>query len=165
MPKLIFSLSFLIYFQFTSYAQQGYISGSSSVNLIMPLSIKAGNGDLDFGEIFVTGAQSIEKINPKNGKEFIVIGNPGRHVSVVFGNVELNNYQWASIFGGELSILNFSPQVITQNLSIVTSGENLVLLQNGLIGEVKLFVGGSITIQPNQPIGDYEGLFVLSVSY
>ncbi len=145
--------------------QTGYTSGSASVNLILPLSITAGNGDLDFGEIFVTSTGSLETIEPFSGKEFIVRGNPGRTISVMFDKVELNNYQWVSTSGGEISTLTFIPNVIEENSTTIQSGDNLTLRQNGLIGEVKLYVGGSIYIQPSQPIGDYEGLFVLSVSY
>lgn len=164
MKKQLFVFLFCIS-QLLIAQQPGYQSGTATVNLIMPLSIEAGNGDLDFGAIIYTGSPSTEVITPQNGKTFIVKGHIGRNISVVFNDVELTNYQWASNNSSELGTLRFIPEVMVENSSIISSGENLILQPQGLIGELKLNVGGSINLDANQPFGDYKGLFVISVSY
>lgn len=143
----------------------GYQSGSASANLILPLSIETGAGDLDFGDILITGATQKKSISPRNGQQFIVRGQSNRNISVVFSQVELNNFLWVSNNSAESATLNFSPEVQLQNSNDIKSGENLILAPNGLIGEVIFNVGGSIEIEANQPEGDYEGIFVISVSY
>lgn len=153
LPSLLFSQS------------TGYQSGSASANLIMPLSIESGSGNLDFGDILISGNSKKETIRPKNGKEFIVRGQSNRNISVVFSKVELNNHVWVSNNSGESSTLIFTPDVQLENSSKIKSGDDLILQPNGLIGEVKFNVGGSIKVGGNQPEGDYEGLFVISVSY
>lgn len=153
-------ISSLVYGQET-----GYLSGSASVNLMMPLSIESGAGDLDFGDFLVTSSTSKETIKPKNGKEFIVKGEAKRNISVVFNDVELTNLAWLSGKNGIPGTLTFKPNVILDNNKKVLSGDNVVLDQVGLIGEVKIMVGGSIKIGKNQPVGEYEGLFVISVTY
>ena len=148
------------------FAQQtGYVSGEASVNLIVPLSVQAGEGDLDFGEIIVTGSAFTEKIEPFSGKKFTVVGHPGRNVTIRFNSVELTNYQLASHNDGKFGTLTFIPEVITENSQTVTDGTTFPLLKSGLVGKLQLYVGGSIPIDPKQQIGNYEGLFVLSVAY
>jgi Domain of unknown function (DUF4402) len=166
MLKQVIIFGFLIIVQQNIFAQQtGYQSGSASANLIVPLSIEAGKGNLDFGDIIVGSSSFKEKIKPRSGKEFIVKGQANRNISVVFNNVLLNNHLWVSNNNGQSGTLPFTPKVILQNSKKVKSGDNIILEPNGLIGEIKFNVGGSIDIQANQPLGDYEGLFVISVSY
>ena len=158
-------LLFLIISSINFAQSTGYQSGSAGVNLVMPLSIQSGSGDLDFGEILVTNSTSKETIIPRNGKEFIVKGEARRNISVVFNDVELNNLLWLSNRSGTAGTLTFIPNVTLENSKKIKSGANIVLNQVGLIGEVKFLVGGSITIRKNQPAGDYEGLFIISVTY
>lgn len=143
----------------------GYSTSSASANLVLPLSIEAGNGDLDFGEIILTGSSFQKTIIPKNGKEFIITGQPRRAVTVIFDNVELNNLAWLSKNHGKAGNLIFYPNLLLDNSVQVNSGGNLTLRLNGLAGEIKLNVGGSIKINSEQPIGNYEGLFIISVTY
>ncbi len=142
-----------------------YQSGTASANLIMPLSIEAGNGDLDFGDILVTNSTRQETIRPENGKEFVVRGQANRNVTVVFSKIKLDNFKWVSNHSGESSTLTFTPEVLQKNSQKVKSGDNLILKPEGLIGEIKFNVGGSIKVKSNQPEGDYDGLFIISVSY
>ncbi|MCB9220094.1 MAG: DUF4402 domain-containing protein [Ignavibacteriales bacterium] len=156
----------MLIFQISHAQSTGYVAGGASANLITPLSIEAGSGDLDFGDILVSGKASKETIQPKSGKEFIVKGQPNRNISIAFNNVELNNYLWVSNNSGKSGTLKFTPNVVLKNKTkALKSGDNLILQPNGLIGEIKLNVGGSISISPNQPVGDYEGTFTVSVSY
>lgn len=143
----------------------GYQSGSAAVTLLMPLSIEAGNGDLDFGDIIISDSPHHEILNPTNGKEFIVKGEANRSVTVIFDNAELNNYEWSSLTGSESGNLEFIPDVRVNNSQSVNSGEAIILDKNGLVGELKLNVGGSIEIKSKQPSGEYKGIFIISVTY
>ncbi len=157
---------FILLFSLNSYAQSiGYQTGTASANLILPLSIETGIGDLDFGEIIVNGTSSRERILPKNGKEFIVKGEASRNITVIFNDVELTNHLWLSNNSGENGKLVFVPDVVLENSQSVESGDNVILKPNGLIGEVKFHVGGIIDVDATQPLGDYEGVFVISVFY
>lgn len=161
------TISVIIFLHYASLPGQtlGYQSGSATANLLMPLSIEAGNGDLDFGEIIISDSPRREVLNPTNGKEFIVKGEANRSVTVIFDNVELNNYEWISLTGGESGNLEFIPDVRVNNSQFINSGEEVILDKIGLIGELKLNVGGSIDIQSKQPSGEYKGLFIISVTY
>ena len=80
---------------------------------------------LDFGEIILTGIQLKEVIDPVRGKEFIISGQLGRSVSVIFESVTLNNFQWASWSNGQLGNLLFSPEVKTEDNIVINSGTTL----------------------------------------
>lgn len=161
------SILFLICVGYLSILGQttGYESGSATANLLMPLSIEEGNGNLDFGDIIISDSPRKEVLTPLNGKEFIVKGEANRSVTVNFDNVELNNFEWISLTGGQSGSLEFVPDVRVNNSQMVNSGEEIILNKNGLIGELKLNVGGSIDIKSSQPTGEYKGLFIISVSY
>ncbi|MBK8947014.1 MAG: DUF4402 domain-containing protein [Ignavibacteriae bacterium] len=164
MKKLFIVIIILLTKSF--FAQQsGYISGNATANLIQPLSIKSGSGELDFGEIILTGSTFTERIKPNLGKQFIVTGHPGKNVTIRFSSVQLTNYEWVSKYGGKLGTLTFIPTLEAKNAKQIFDGISLPLIQNGLIGELQIYVGGEITINPKQEIGDYVGLFILSVTY
>lgn len=161
---------FIVLFSFISVTainaqQAGYISGSASANLILPLSVEAKSGDLDFGNIIVSGSNYLAKILPTMGKQFIVTGHPGRNITVRFNSVELTNYEWASKYNGKLDKLTFIPKVELKNTQQISDGTNIPLVKNGQKGELQIFVGGEINIKPKQEVGDYIGLFILSVTY
>jgi len=140
-------------------------SGEASVNLIVPLSINSSTGDLDFGEIILTGLPIVETILPRNGKKFIIKGQKGRLVTILFNNIVLDNSQSASNSNEVLGKLFFYPNIITIDRVIIENGKSIYLEPDGLIGKIDLLVGGTINIDANQPIGNYEGLFTLSVAY
>lgn len=71
MQKVIYIVIIVFISKFSFAQSNGYTTANASVNLIMPLSIEAGSGDLDFGEIILTGSELSEKLNPKNGQEFL----------------------------------------------------------------------------------------------
>ena len=120
---------------------------------------------MDFGEIILTGLPITETIFPHNGKEFIVTGQKGRMVTIMFNDVKLNNSQWLNNKKLVYGELNFIPSMLTEEGEIVASGKSILLKPNNLIGEIKLYVGGSINIEATQSVGDYEGLFAISVAY
>ena len=159
--SLIFLLSFInVFAQSSSYQSAGAVA-----NLLVPLSIETGIGNLNFGEILITGSNSEESIRPRDGKEFIVRGEANRSVTVNFNEIELTNLVWLSGHNGNKGSLTFEPNVISENSKRIRSGDSVNLLPNGLIGQLKFHVGGVIKIQPDQPIGEYEGIFIISVSY
>ncbi len=131
----------------------------------MPLSITATAGELDFGEIILTGSNFTTSINPFSGKLFIVNGQPGRDITVGFSNSMLNNNNWVSSFGGQLGSLEFIPDVRLNDNAIVLNGDSHTLIIAGGSGELVLNVGGSIDIQSDQPPGNYEGQFTITVAY
>ncbi len=165
MQKL-FYLIIIIFSSGINYSQTtSFVSADASANLIYPISLKAGTGDLDFGEIILTGLPINEVRKPKDGKEFIIQGQKGRSVIVYFSNVVLNNYESASELNSKFGRLRFLPNVITDNNRKLQSGDSIILKANGAIGERKIYVGGKIKIRAKQPIGNYRGLFVISVAY
>jgi len=166
MQKLILFITILIFATEFTYSQKiSSISSEATANLIFPISLKAGTGDLDFGEIILTGLPIIETIKPKFGKEFIIQGQKGRNVTVYYNKVRLDNYEWASKFNGKFGKLKFYPDVILSNNRQLKNGDNIRLKTVGAIGEARIFVGGKIKINATQPIGNYRGLFIVSVAY
>lgn len=166
MIKILLHIFLIVGLSQLNAQQIGYQSGTASANLIMPISIESGQGDLDFGDILLPGVPTKEEIDPLVGKEFIIKGQVGRNVSIIFNDVELTNYAWVSNHPSQdAGTLTFIPNVLAEKSIPVSSGDNIVLKQNGMIGEIKLQVGGSITLDAKQPEGDYEGLFIISVSY
>ncbi len=165
MKKLLFAIIIIFISGFNYSQTTSFINAEASANLIYPISLKAGAGDLDFGEIILTGLPILEIRKPKNGKEFIIQGQKGRNVTVYFSNVILNNYEWAARFNGKFGRLKFISDVISADNKQLRSGSSIILKSNGTIGEQKIYVGGKIKIRAKQPIGSYRGLFVISVAY
>ncbi len=161
--KLIFIFS--VSFSVSLYAQFTNVTGKAFVNLIAPLSITAVSGDLDFGEIILTGSAQTKKIPPRAGELFLITGHPSKYVTISFNNVQLDNYQWALATGGKTGKMIFKPKVILNNGKVIKSGDSEKLIKNGGLGKLNVWVGGKIRIKRNQPQGDYIGLFVISVSY
>ncbi len=148
-----------------SFAQITSTSARGFANLIVPLSITPLSGDLDFGEIILTGTPSTETISPHEGKLFEIVGHPNRFVTITFDDVQLDNSQWILIYGGNMGTIIFVPDVELENGKKIQSGDSARLMREGLLGKLRLWVGGTIDIAANQPPGDYRGLFVISVSY
>ncbi len=136
-----------------------------TVNLVSPLAITAGAGNLDFGEIILTGSVQSKTILPQAGQVFNITGQPNLHITITFTSAILTNAQWVSLYGGTIGNITFQPNVVTNDFKKVTSGKNYKLSNSGSIGSLDLLVGGSITVSANQPQGDYTGLFTITVSY
>ncbi len=163
MRKLAKLLAIVIFFFVvtTSYAQN---SASDDVqvtaNILAGLSIQLIQGNLDFGDIVVTGSPQTPTKTPDNGALFEVTGNINTPVTVTFNNVSLTN--------GATGSMTFTPNVehtTTNNYSSpspVSSG-NQVTLTSG--GKAWLWVGGSLAVAANQETGSYSGTFTISVAY
>jgi hypothetical protein len=166
MQKQILFILFLIITSRVIYSQNiSSISADATANLIYPISLQAGAGDLDFGEIILTGLPIVESIKPKVGKEFIIQGQKGRSITIYYKKVPLDNYEWALKFNGKFGRLVFYPEVVLYNNRKLNSGDNIFLKTTGAIGEARIYVGGKIKISATQPIGNYRGLFIISVAY
>lgn len=140
-------------------------SSGAFANLIVPLSIWASYGSLDFGEIILTKTQFQKSISPLSGQLFVISGHPGRGVYINFSNITISNTSIYSAPLGTVTTIPFAPQVVQENGSPVKNGQMIPLFNKGNIGELKLWVGGTIQIEPNQSSGLYSGLFTITVSY
>lgn len=141
------------------------VSSSAFANLIVPLSITAIYGSLDFGEIILTNTQFQKSIYPQSGQIFIITGQPGRDVFIMYNSITLSNNNLFSQPPGQVTTIPFTPLVTLEDNSIVSSGQTVNLVNSGKVGELKLFVGGTILIEPNQASGFYSGAFTITVSY
>ena len=61
--------------------------------------------------------------------------------------------------------MTFTPDVELDDATTVNSGDSHTLLDVSGVGELNLWVGGSIFIAAAQAHGDYTGLFTVTVSY
>ncbi len=145
---------------------------AANVNLIMPLSVTTINGQINFREIILTGSTMEINLSPQFGSLFRIEGHPGRSVTINFSVQNLTNINWVNQFGGTVGQLVFTPSVVTTGSSpdyllpkSVSNGGSINLVNSNGIGIAYLWVGGTISISSNQPQGDYEGIFNLTVSY
>ncbi|MEG8947909.1 DUF4402 domain-containing protein [Rosettibacter firmus] len=160
MKKLAKLLAILAFFftVTTNYAQSASVQVSA--NILAALSIQHISGNLDFGNIVVTGSPQTPTKTPDNGALFEVTGNNNTPVTVTFNNVTLSN-------GGSGS-MTFTPDVehtTSSSYSGATpiSSGNQVTLTSG--GKAWLWVGGSLAVAADQEPGSYSGTFTISVAY
>lgn len=163
--KLLFIVILFNFFTIWAMGQSASTTASGTVNIIQPLSITSTGGNLDFGEIIVTGSTNTYQILPAQGQYFQIMGHPGRSVSIVFNSVNLNNAVWIGLNGGTIGSLLFVPVVVNNLNEVIISGNFYPLLVSGSMGILDIRVGGSISVGANQPHGDYVGTFTVSVSY
>lgn len=140
-------------------------NANASIFLLSPISITPSVGDLDFGEIILTGSPLTPVIDPGSGKLFIVEGTTGRLVTITFSSIVIDNSVWVGTFGGTLDNMTFTPDVELDDGTTVASGDSHALQDAGGTGELELWVGGSLNIAAAQAHGDYTGLFTVTVSY
>lgn len=165
MNKLPFYIIFFMMISSYSFSQSTSQNANASIFLLAPISITPSVGDLDFGEIILTGSSFTEIIAPSGGKLFVVEGTAGRSVSIFFNSIVIDNVAWVSTFGGTADNITFTPDVELDDGTNVNSGDSHPLEDVSGLGELNLWVGGSIFIAANQAHGDYTGLFTVTVSY
>jgi len=169
MKNIYCILIFILLSSSNVFAQPGGKSESMEafalVYLVVPLSITATTGDLDFGEIIHTNSPTRETLSPTNGKLFIVSGHPYRDITFTFISADMDNSVWVASFGGNVDNLQFVPDIELDDGTKVFNGDSHTLLLSGGIGELDVWVGGYIDIAADQEHGDYTGLFTLSVTY
>ncbi|MBK8947015.1 MAG: DUF4402 domain-containing protein [Ignavibacteriae bacterium] len=144
-----------------------------NISLNNGLALNKIKGDLDFGEIIYTGNNlTLSKI-PESGIEYEVTGFRRRYVTVSYSrNVYLNNYNWVNINGGTNGTIRFRTVARHTNGNINYIGatnlgnDSRVRLSNtNPLGKLYIWIGGNLTINSNQPYGDYNGTFSLTVEY
>jgi hypothetical protein len=167
MKKIILIVSFLLFLISNNLAQTVFSSqnASASAYLVVPLSITATIGDLDFGSILLSNSTIKVDIEPREGKLFIVSGHPTREVTFTFDDVTMDNTNWAASNGGLVDYLTFSPSVELESGGKIKSGKSKNLILDGSIGKLNVWVGGNIKISSRQEVGDYIGKFTLNVNY
>jgi len=163
--KLFFVLIVISFSTIFSQSISRNSSSSAFANLIVPLSISSTFGSLDYGEIILTKTKFQRNIPPQSGKLFVINGHPGRGVTIMFNSITLSNTGVSSSPIGNITTIPFSPKVVQENNSNVKNGQTINLVNNGKAGELKLWVGGIISIEPNQASGLYSGNFTITVSY
>lgn len=163
--KLIFVAILCFAFSFGAISQTASNTASGSVNIILPISITSLGGNLDFGEIILIGSSTVYQLLPAQGQYFQIMGHPGYSVSITFNQVDMNNAIWVSLNGGIVGNLIFNPVVVDSQNEPVVSGNFYPLVNNGSTGILDVMVGGSVSVNANQPHGDYTGTFTISVSY
>ena len=166
--KKTFYIFIIFLFAFTVINSQTVFSSqnaSATAILVVPLSITSTLGDLDFGEIILSNVSSVERLSPSNGKLFIVSGHPNKNVTFTFNSVPMDNAAWVATSGGSVDNLEFVPDIELDNGTKIRNGDSHTLQLNNGVGELDVWVGGSIKISANQSPGDYTGRFTLNVTY
>ena len=172
----IFSAGIIVsLFLMSSVFAQSSASANANVlaSLKKGLSITNNTGDLNFGDIVLTGSAATPSITPGTGVQFEVVGHPGKSVAVTFANVTLNNDAWVIGNGGTNDNIIFTPNVdqtgssssYSSGANNVTSGSSIALVNDTGIGYLYLWLGGSIAVKANQEPGDYVGTFTMNVAY
>jgi spore coat protein U-like protein len=164
---MIIRISFILFLILNSFssAQTVTQSAMASVNLVVPLSMTAVEGSLDFGEIILTGSSFTQNINPTNGQRFLISGQPNRGITILYTSIELTNAGNPPAMIERIGNLTFTPNVENDSGVSILNGETVTLEDKGNVGEYELWVGGSIFIGSNQPHGDYTGTFTITVNY
>ncbi|MDA3859704.1 MAG: DUF4402 domain-containing protein [Melioribacteraceae bacterium] len=157
----LFNVSSILFSQTVSSSQ----NATASAYLVVPISITATSGDLDFGSVLLTGTSTKITIAPSEGKLFVVSGHPNKDVTINFENVPMDNAGWAATTSGVVDNLTFVPKVQLEDGSSIKNGKSKPLVLDGSVGKLNIWVGGSIKIGANQEVGDYTGLFTLNVNY
>jgi hypothetical protein len=171
---LRFCVVFILLGYETTLLAQSSANASATVtaNLKKGLSISNFTGDLDFGEIILTGSAQTPSKNPSDGVRFDVTGHPNKNITITFSGLNLNNDAWVIANGGTNGTLAFTPSVEhTGNSSTyvtgtaVTSGQTVTLVNTTGNGRLYLWLGGSLAVGASQPHGDYTGSFTMNVAY
>ncbi len=144
-----------------------------NISLNNGIALNRIKGDLDFGEIIYSGSASTLTKTPDNGIEYEVTGFRRRNITVTYTrNVNLNNYDWVISNGGTNGIIRFrtTARHTNGNLNYVnpvnlSNNARVRLSNDNPYGKLYIWIGGNLTINQNQPYGDYKGTFNLTVEY
>ena len=151
-------------------------TASASLLVLKGVSISvSGSNTLAFGDIFASSSTQTKTITNQNGQQFLIQGNPGSNVIINYSSsVTLSNSLWALQYGGTQGTIIYSVNTLpVQTLAnsnyinpvTVNNGGSVVLTNSSGVGKLYLWVGGKITVNPNQPVGDYIGYININVSY
>jgi spore coat protein U-like protein len=174
MYKLITFVLFLLIFHSENFCQNKFVLNTPiSISLTNGVVINRISGDLDFGEALTLGSMQTLTKSPDIGVLFEVNGITDNRVTINYStSVVLNNSAWISNNGGPSGDLIFTPDVKhTGENSNYVNPKNVrngrkIKLKNGIEGnKLFLWVGGSVEIQVDQPRGEYQGTFNITVTY
>ncbi len=160
----LFYLLVLIFSSVTIFAQSSANASTTvKIQLKKGLTISNLNGDLDFGEVILTGNAQTETITPDAGVKFEVTGHPSKSVMV--------SYVADILTDGGSNTLTFNPDFkhtladpTYTSPADVTSGNSYLLTPSGGVGKLFLWLGGSIEVT-NATEADYTGAFTVTVAY
>jgi len=151
-------------------------TATASLTVLRGVSISlTGSNSLAFGDIYAQPNSQTRTITNQLGQQFLVQGNPGTNVIINYSSSStLNNALWVLQNGGTQGTISYTANPLpVQTLAnstytnpvTVNNGSSVVLTNSGGIGKLYIWVGGQITINANQPVGDYIGYFNINVSY
>ena len=163
----------------SSYAfAQNSASASANVKISLKKGLaieNIGGSEINFTDVVVTSSAQAPTVAAGGGAHFLVTGHPNKPVSMTFSTVTLNNTSWVSSYGGGTeSTMIFTP--VMQHTGSestyasgtpvsITSGNAANLVNVNGVGNLNLWVGGSMAIAADQPQGDYIGSFSVTVAY
>lgn len=170
MKQNLFVLYILTNFTLLWGQTNSSLQNEIAIQLTKGLSIKAVNGNLDFGSVLSIGSEQTLSKNPQYGVKFEVTGISRTKVSIEYSsNVVLSNFDYFQQNGGSQGNLSFTADVVeTSGYSTYVSPKNIKSgrkIRLSSEGKLYLWVGGEISISENQPIGDYEGTFTITIAY
>lgn len=171
MNRAIIIIIFIFLFSIGIKPQSASADATVSVQIITPLSITT-SGNLDFSNnVSAPNSYHVNK-SPDQGSIFLIKGDPNRSVTITYSQVTLSNQSWVSKYGGTASTIAFVPEVKQTgaqstyiNPISVVSGSQYVIANNAGLGELYIWVGGTLLINANQAPGGYNGVFSLSIAY
>ena len=146
-------------------------SANVRVTIVKAIQISEIQGDLDFGELVLSGVSTTVERTPDQGILFAVNGSSGRNIVIDYQNTLLKNIN--EIPDKPLiNSIQFIPRINTtyadQNYSnpeSVSNGGSYQLKDKDGDGIIYLWVGGEMDIDSQLASGDYSGEFSVSVSY
>lgn len=151
-------------------------NATASITVGIGVSVSTtGSNTLNFGDIYSSGSTQIQTISNQNGQKFLVQGNPGNNVIITFNtSVTLDNSLWVAQYGGTSGTMQFTLNPLPVhtlansnyvNPVTISSGSSVVLTNVSGVGVLYVWAGGQLTVNANQPAGDYNGVFNINVSY
>jgi hypothetical protein len=152
----------------------GNATAEVKIQLKKGLSIaNQGASEINFGEVVVTTSEQTPTVEEGSGAHFLVTGHPNKAVTISFLPVTLSNNVWVGVNGGTQSIMTFTPMMEETGSTstypgsgtAVATDDNVDLVNVSGIGNLNLWVGGTMTIAANQAHGDYTGTLTVSVAY
>lgn len=176
---IVFILSFLA--PMNIYSQASTTLGVYARVLRVMTVNTVGANKLNFGNISVTSSSQNFSIANHQGQKFEATGSPNYVIYADWPQtVTLNNYAWVISNGGINGTMTFSPNDIIQHsgdnsgwsnpYDVTRNTYNYSNLyfrdtDNDGVGKIYFWLGGSLTVPGNQPIGNYEGTLTFTVSY
>lgn len=165
MKKALALFATILLFSFSTFAQN---SASADVNVTATvakgLTISPTNENLDFGLVVLDPSNPpAPVIDPGNGAQFLVNGEPGRNVTISYTDISLAGPSGSTAIPFTSNLEQTGTSSTYTGASSVVSGSTAGL--DGTNGNLYLWLGGNLTVAANQMSGNYSGTFTISVAY